>query len=170
MLLDAEYSKLTCLLHLKSTPLDTETLKLSDIWDIIPSNFRNEFSNTFSTDNDENYLTLINNLATEICNSSTEEIILENKIILSMAIRLELEKFLKQILVANNISLECSGVQTRCWSENAKPFLTDEQAKIVDEVNLMTPESIHLNSFMYEPIIDMSDWALKQLYEDVLNL
>ena len=34
----------------------------------------------------------------------------------------------------------------------------------------MTPESIHLNSFMYEPIIDMSDWALKQLYENVLNL
>ena len=170
LLLDSEYSNLTCLLHLKSIPVDTNNLKLSNVWNMIPEIFRNEFNSTFSTDNDEKYLDLINNLATEICNSPKEEIVLENKIILSMAIRLELEKFLKPILVANNISLECSGVQTRCWSENAKPFLTEEQAKIVDEVNLMTPESIHLNSFMYEPIIDMSDWALKQLYKNVLIL
>ena len=170
LLLDSEYSNLTCLLHLKSTPLDTNDLKLSDVWNMIPNIFRNEFNSTFSTDNDEKYLDLINNLATEICNSPKEEIVLENKIILSMAIRLELEKFLKPILVTNNIPLEYQGVQTRHWSENAKPFLAEEQIKIVDEVNLMTPESIHLNSFMYEPIIDMSDWALKQLYENVLNL
>ncbi len=170
LLLDSEYSNLTCLLHLKSTPVDTNDLKLSDVWNMIPNIFRNEFNSTFSTDNDEKYLDLINNLATEICNSPKEEIVLENKIILSMAIRLELEKFLKSILTANNIPLECQGVQTRYWSEKAKPFLTEEQIKIVDEVNLMTPESIHLNSFMYEPIIDMSDWALKQLYENVLNL
>lgn len=170
LLIDSEYSKLTCLLHLKSTPVDTNNLKLSDVWNMIPNIFRSEFNSTFSTDNDEKYLDLINNLATEICNSPKEEIVLENKIILSMAIRLELEKFLKTILTANKISLECQGVQTRYWSEKAKPFLTEEQIKIVDEVNLMTPESIHLNSFMYEPIIDMSDWALKQLYENVLNL
>ena len=170
LLLDSEYSKLTCLLHLKSTPVDTNNLKLSDIWNMIPNIFRSEFNSTFSTDNDEKYLDLINNLATEICNSPKEEIVLENKIILSMAIRLELEKFLKPILTANNIPLECQGVQTRYWSEKAKPFLTEEQIEIVDEVNLMTPESIHLNSFMYEPIIDMSDWALKQLYENVLSL
>ena len=87
-----------------------------------------------------------------------------------MAIRLELEKFLKPILIANNISLECQEVQTRCWSENAKPFLTEEQLRIVDEINIMTPESIHLNSFMYEPIIDMSDWALKKLFVEALKL
>lgn len=170
MLLDTEYSNLTCLLHLKTTPINTKALKLSDVWNLIPNIFRSAFSNTFSVDKDELYLDLINNLATEICNSSTEEIILENKIILSMAIRLELEKFLQPILIANNISLECTGVQTRCWSESAKTFLTVEQIKIVDEVNLMTPESIHLNSFMYEPILDMSDWALKQLYKNVLAL
>lgn len=137
---------------------------------MIPNNLKIGFSNTFSTDTDEKYLDLLRNLAKDICNTTTEKIILENKIILSMAIKLELEKFLKPILVENNITLECEGVQTRCWSENAKPFLTIEQTKIVDEVNLMTPESIHLNSFMYEPIIDMSDWALKELYKNVLGL
>jgi hypothetical protein len=31
-------------------------------------------------------------------------------------------------------------------------------------VILMTPENIHLNSFMFEPIIDMSDEHLRKLY------
>jgi hypothetical protein len=34
----------------------------------------------------------------------------------------------------------------------------------------MTPENIHLNSFMYEPILDMSDEHLRKLYEAVLAL
>lgn len=28
----------------------------------------------------------------------------------------------------------------------------------------MTPENIHFNSFMYEPILDMSDEHLRRLY------
>ena len=38
------------------------------------------------------------------------------------------------------------------------------------QVILMTPENIHLNSFMYEPILDMSDEHLRKLYERVLAL
>lgn len=169
MLLEPEYLNLTCLLHLKTSPIDTANQKLSDVWNLIPANFKTVFGN-FSTDSDDNYIDLIRNLASKICKNSTEEIVLENKVLLSVAIRLELEIFLKPILVSNGITLQCSGVQTRCWSESAKPYLTDEQKQIVDEVNLMTPEAIHLNSFMYEPIIDMSDWSLKGLYKKVLNL
>jgi hypothetical protein len=32
-------------------------------------------------------------------------------------------------------------------------------------VLLMAPENIHLNAFMYEPILDMSDEHLKKLYK-----
>ena len=39
-----------------------------------------------------------------------------------------------------------------------------ETIKLLEDVNLMTPENIHLNSFMYEPILDMSNEHLKQLY------
>jgi hypothetical protein len=42
--------------------------------------------------------------------------------------------------------------------------------QIIQRVALMTPENIHLNSFMYEPILDMSDEHLRKLYEDVLTL
>ena len=34
----------------------------------------------------------------------------------------------------------------------------------------MTPENMHLNSFMYEPILDMSDKHLRRLYEEVRDL
>jgi hypothetical protein len=34
----------------------------------------------------------------------------------------------------------------------------------------MTPENIHLNTFMYEPILDMSDEHLRKLYKSVVAL
>lgn len=34
----------------------------------------------------------------------------------------------------------------------------------------MTPENIHLNSFMYEPILDMSKDHLEKLYKEITLL
>ena len=42
--------------------------------------------------------------------------------------------------------------------------------KVLNQVNIMTPENIHVNSFMYEPILDMSNHHLKTLYTNVLSL
>lgn len=42
--------------------------------------------------------------------------------------------------------------------------------RLLDQVNLMTPENIHLNSFMYEPILDMSAHRLYTLYNEVKQL
>jgi hypothetical protein len=42
--------------------------------------------------------------------------------------------------------------------------------KVLQRVALMTPENIHLNSFMYEPILDMSDGHLRKLYGEVIAL
>jgi hypothetical protein len=41
---------------------------------------------------------------------------------------------------------------------------------ILEEVSLMTAENIHLNSFMYEPLIDISILQLKKLYSILLSL
>lgn len=50
-------------------------------------------------------------------------------------------------------------------------FLTQlANIKLLDQVNLITPENIHLNSFMYEPILDMSNHHLKQLYTNINQL
>lgn len=49
-----------------------------------------------------------------------------------------------------------------------KTFSKDtDKIAVLERVNLMTPENIHLNSFMYEPILDIADEHLRKLYEDV---
>ncbi len=40
----------------------------------------------------------------------------------------------------------------------------------MDDINVITPESIHLNAFMYEPLIDVSIWALKDIYTRTVGL
>jgi len=50
-------------------------------------------------------------------------------------------------------------------------FINETDAiNTIQRVVLMTPENIHLNSFMYEPILDMSDEHLRKLYSSVLAL
>ncbi len=169
MLMEQEERNLTCLLHIKTMPINTLTIKLSDIWQIITRVVGSNMG-TFSPVADENYFDALNRIAGEIYNSNDDEIILENKILLSIATRLKTEEFLKDILVRNNINLNATRNQTREWSRKALSYLNDAQKEVVNEVNMMTPESIHINSFMYEPIIDMSNWSLKQLYGKVLQL
>lgn len=55
---------------------------------------------------------------------------------------------------------------TKKFEERCSPINDDIQL-LIKEVNLITPENIHLNSFMFEPLIDMSVWRLKKLYQDV---
>ena len=42
--------------------------------------------------------------------------------------------------------------------------------RILDAVNIVTPEQIHMNSFMYEPLVDMDIIELLRLYEEGKNL
>jgi hypothetical protein len=106
------------------------------------------------------------------CLSATESINLEHKILLSIAIRLKAEKF---ILSKTTDKSEIAGNQTRKLFERFKKefgAIDSELDKIetLEQVNLMTPENIHFNSFMYEPILDMSDEHLKTLYQKIKSL
>lgn len=65
------------------------------------------------------------------------------------------------------IHLQSSGNQTRELFNAYKQFGSQEKIKILEEVNIMTPENIHLNSFMYEPILDMDINELLNLYQKV---
>lgn len=46
----------------------------------------------------------------------------------------------------------------------------DDNYEVFERVKLMTSENIHVNSFMYEPLIDMDDGYLMQLYRDIKGL
>lgn len=164
---ETKYLQLTIFLHLKTNPLDTLTVKISDLWDII-----NPFLDNVSfAGTDEDYYSAIIRIANKCSTDTTNEVLLDNKLVIAIAIRLCTEKFLKQIITSNgSVCVDSTSNQTREWFTQATPFLTDEQKAIIEEVNLITPESIHLNSFMFEPLIDISDWSLKELYRKVSAL
>lgn len=61
--------------------------------------------------------------------------------------------------------------QTQVLYKAYKEHFPDSPSlNILDRVNLMTPENIHINAFMYEPLIDMSINHLVQLFEDLNRL
>lgn len=43
----------------------------------------------------------------------------------------------------------------------------DDHIRVLNEVNIISPEYIHLNAFMYEPLIDIGSHRLKDLYSKV---
>lgn len=163
---DADYISLTSLLHFKTGTDSIIKNDLSRIYNSVFSNLQLTFS-----DPQKKLFELIIELA-DNCLQATESVNLENKIVLSMAIRLTAEKF---ILTKVTDKSEPPSKQTHVLFDryknefNGKP---NEEAKIsiLEQVNLMTPENIHLNSFMYEPILDMSDEHLRTLYQNVKSL
>ena len=164
---ESDYQKLTCLLHYKTNPMDTASINLSDLWNIIKPFLDNISWNGI----DENYYDAVQRIAADCAQLTTEEVLLDNKLVISIGIRLKTENFLKQKLMQVGADYsDSSKNQTRDWFERAKPYLTSQQKEVIDEVNLITPENIHLNAFMFEPLIDISDWTLKELYNKVNNL
>lgn len=116
-------------------------------------------------------LTLIDNTAEAITKENDiDPVLIQNKIVLSIAIRIRAEKYLHDKLLEHGKSeteLKVNKNQTREWTKVYKKSLsTDANCDIIERVNMMTPEQIHLNSFMFEPLIDMSVHHLVQLYND----
>jgi hypothetical protein len=96
----------------------------------------------------------------------------EEKIVLAIAIRMTAERFMVA-KIADQVFVDAiERNQTTALLERfEKDFPNEgESIKTLRGVVLMTPENIHLNSFMYEPIVDMSDEHLKKLYKAVLAL
>ena len=106
------------------------------------------------------------------CLAGKEGFNLENKIVLAVAIRLAAEKFMIRKIDDDEFVANIEAHQTQGCIRKFKTLFPGEVATIkrLDRVALMTPENIHVNSFMYEPIVDMADDHLKRLYADVMKL
>lgn len=155
-----DYSKLTCFLHFKTTPIDTESATLADLWNVI----RPYVNGSTTVYGNDNFYDTVQLFATDSL-INPDDISLENKLITSIAARLQAEKYLKQVLIANEGQCpDSTKNQMRDWYEKAKPYLSEDERAVMDEINLITPEAIHLNAFMYEPLIDVSIWALNDIY------
>lgn len=160
---DNDYLLITSCMHYKK---NTESITISQINDIFKSHI-NANSNVV----DSKYMDLLFNAA-DVIRKGTTEIELHNKLILSIAIRLLFEKKLFTKFNDWNIVDGFTGNQTYklidyCVNNN---LLTDEEKIISEKVRIMVSENIHVNAFMYEPIIDMSDDELINLYEIIKKM
>jgi hypothetical protein len=160
--------KLTSLLHIK--PLSND-ITIADLENIYKNIFK-DLNDLVLFDHDKQIFQLIYENADVLMGNEAETgLNLENKIVMSIAIRLLAEKFM--INKISSVEPEpfegFNGNQTgRLFGKYKKLFSGDAMnIEILERVILMTPENIHLNSFMYEPIIDISDYHLKKLYKDV---
>lgn len=155
-----DYLKLTSLLHQKP---DTNTIALSDLEGI----FNRVLSLELSLGNGT-VLPLIFQQA-DVCTQGPESLNLENKVVLSIAIRLKAEEVMIRKI---NSPLEVASIQGQQTAELFDLFKTRslgerDDISLLNRVVMMTPEPIHLNSFMYEPLIDLSDRYLRDLYTSV---
>ncbi|MBF4475935.1 hypothetical protein [Methanobacterium formicicum] len=158
---EPDYLLLTNLLHLKE---NSGNIQLSELQRI----YSNVWNTNFILDDDTTVFDFIFDEAEIIKDEETSGINLENKIALSIAIRLIAEDYMIYKITDKTAIAEIGSNQTRKLFNLFKEEYRDRSAvPILEKVNLMTPENIHLNSFMYEPILDMDDKNLRDLYQDV---
>lgn len=107
-----------------------------------------------------------------VCLAGQANGLLVNKVVLAMAARLQAEKYMVAKIADNAFWGGIQSLQTQELLTKFREVHAGEHdaIKVLDRVALMTPENIHLNSFMYEPIIDMGEAHLRRLYADVKQL
>lgn len=158
---DECFSTLTQLLHLKD---DTKSLRISDLEEI----YEDVWNLELDCEPDYYIYDLIMVEAEKIASENEENIKLQNKIALSIAIRLLAEDLMIYKITDKEKIDNIEGNQTRKLFNMFKiEYEGDPVIKTLEQVNLMTPENIHLNSFMYEPILDMTDNHLRTLYSEI---
>ncbi|WP_024476693.1 hypothetical protein [Arthrobacter sp. CAL618] len=108
----------------------------------------------------------------DACLGNSASLDLSNKITLSIAIRIAAEKHMVEAINDAEFRDEVRANQTpQLLARYKKDFPAELDAiRTIDGVVLMTPEHIHVNSFMYEPILDMSDEHLARLLDEVKSL
>ena len=165
-----DYLLLTNILHYKE---DTKNIKLNQLQDIYNEYWcKSKNCNFANGREDDSIYDLILLEASKIDDS--EKIDIEDKLILSMSIRLKAEehminKILLEVSNGEDIiqSIYGKSNQTGRLLAEYKKHIEGETIKSLELVSMMTPENIHLNSFMFEPILDMSVKHLYDLYKVV---
>lgn len=173
-----DYILLTKLLHMinYSDKKITKDISLGDLEKVINGVWKT--NKIISADRaNKTVYQLIIEVANKIAsNVNCDEIALEKKIALSLAIRLVAEEFMIQQITAdcgtdNEIKIIKSNQTGKLLSLYKKcPGTNKDMLPTLEEVSLMTAENIHLNSFMYEPLIDISILQLKKLYANLCSL
>lgn len=172
----AQYQTLTALLHVKPEKTKDSITTKGSIY-ITINDLELIFNDIFRVakplkNGSKSVLQLTMELSEKLSTENIEDMGLEKKLVLSIGIRLQAEGFMIDELNNKNITDDINSFQTaKLLKLYKEKFPTKISAiKVLEQVNLMTSENIHINSFMYEPLLDISDHHLKTLYKDVKSL
>ena len=165
------YEKLTKLLHFRS---ETSQITVYDLSTVIKNSLENvEIKFNINSLNSNKVLDIIHGISSKII-KETIEIDLYDKTVLAIGIRLKAEQLIKEKCEVDlDKKMEFWDVvkeYKKCSDDYEDRDKVDEAKKVFDRVSLMASDSIHLNAFMYESIIDMGSDELKTLYRDVSQL
>ena len=166
-----EFKSLTSLLHIKPGCAELRVKDLLKIYSKILNG--QDFSNNI--DKNQPVIPLILKTAGLIADDAESALDLEKKVVLSIAIRLNAERYMISEINDLNWVKTIQKNQTAQLIKRFKEVVkgkkeSAEYIELMDRVNLMTPENIHLNSFMYEPILDMSSEHLCDLYKELVEV
>ena len=163
---DDDYITLTECLHQKT---NTRNITVTQLVDIMV-NYTHGKGMKHPKTTDKIYDLIMQTADSISTEANPNEVLIENKVCLSIAIRHLAENYMHDKMIAAGKSEEdlfVTGNQTGKWTGKFKKTCPkDTNCSIIERVNMMTPELIHLNSFMFEPLIDMSLHHLIQLYKN----
>lgn len=161
---------LTKCLHYKK---ETANISIGEIYKHVSSvlNFDVSLNNL---SNDKCYLDVLYEVTRKIADEClmAEKVNVENKLLLAIAIRIRAEQYMSKCLdkVEGCIEFDSNQTSNMLYEFLGKCNPDMEEVLLLRRVQIMTPEVIHLNSFMYEPLIDMSSMEISRLYNDVFNI
>ena len=126
----------------------------------------------------------VQDLCVQVCqeivrrNHLEDGALLEGKVVLSMGIRILAERKLVGLWNAASPGGEPPRQYGILWrrikdvgGQRLESLGVDPSRRnLFERVALVTPANIHVNSFMYEPLIDTSEWQLIELFKDCLDL
>ena len=167
----ADYIKLTSCMHVKQG--QTDVLTINDIITLVKRKFPLRCQTLQLLNPNPNIKDFIYSVADGIVSETNlDPIKIENKICLSIACRLRAEDYMIGKMSHNvNLMQQINNITSNQARElfELHKGQGSEHVGLIEEVNMMTPEGIHLNSFMYEPLIDMSAEHLVSLYNRCKN-
>lgn len=159
IILNEDTNRLNACLHYKK---DTQNVKNSDILKLFPI----DFVKSLTIDKEKYFLEQLHEIASDIKNFDNFD--LTKKTLLAIACRVSIE----QKIIKNDFSLieNVKENQTAYILDKFGSKLTEHTKSCLEEVQLSTPEFIHGNAFMYEPLIDIDGEYLVKLYKKIILL
>ncbi|MEM1368708.1 MAG: hypothetical protein AAGG02_11965, partial [Cyanobacteria bacterium P01_H01_bin.15] len=163
--LDEVYNDLTALLHIKVESVRITQSRLKELFsEVLPMEAIGA-----AQDGDKLILDLIMEICTRLSTAEEGEVTLHKKVVLAIGIRLMAEQALIYLIDDNTYVASIQSNQTSKLIRKYERMNPEDlrTLALMRRVSIMTPENIHLNSFMFEPILDMSAHHLQSLFIDL---